>query len=90
LTKIILKIFSSYAFPGDVKTADADVQAVIKYPTPNGLTEESIFSLCTDVVVNSSVAKKCGRFFDRDIMNAIEMCVLGEYRGPDQCDQTIE
>ena len=57
---------------------DADVSAAAEYPTLSGLTEESVFGLCTEVVVNSSVAKKCGRFFDRDIMHAIDMCVLGE------------
>lgn len=59
-------------------TSEDDVEVIIDYPTLSGLTEESIFELCTDVVVNSSVAKRCGKYFDRDIMHAIDMCVVGE------------
>jgi hypothetical protein len=77
-----LYIFSSsYLFIGDITPFDYDVQdveGVLEYPTVSGLTEEFVFRLCTDVLVNSTVAKKCGRFFDRDIMHAIDMCVVGK------------
>ena len=57
---------------------DQDVEGVLEYPTMSGLTEERVFQHCTDVLVNSTLAKKCGRFFDRDIMHAIDMCVVGK------------
>ena len=66
-------------FIGDISLDhDQDVEGVLEYPTVSGMTEENVFRLCTDVLVNSSVAKKCGRFFDRDIMHAIDMCVVGK------------
>ena len=40
---------------------------------------DDIVAFCTDFIVNSSVAKECGRFFDRDIMVALDICINGNY-----------
>ena len=48
----------------------------IRYPTSNGLTEDDVFNWCTRILVNSTIAKECGGYFDRDIMLSLDICVL--------------
>lgn len=42
------------------------------------MTSEDIFDLCTDTLVNSTVAKVCGRFFTGDIMKVMDICIAGK------------
>ena len=42
------------------------------------MKRDQIYKLCTNTVVNSSIAVSCGPFYDQDIMNAIEICFNGE------------
>ena len=44
------------------------------------MTSEDIFDLCTDTLVNSTVAKVCGRFFTGDIMKVMDICTAGELK----------
>jgi len=41
------------------------------------MSEEKVFQICSDMIVNSTIAKACGRLFDRDIMQAVDICVMG-------------
>jgi hypothetical protein len=61
---------SSYNFDGDIAADDADGEGAMEYPTPNGLTEASIFRVCTDVLVNSTVAR--WQAYDRCIHNYVQ------------------
>jgi hypothetical protein len=36
-----------------------------------------IFDICTEALINSSIAIACGPFFDRDIMHAMDICIQG-------------
>lgn len=68
-----------YTFDGDlVDNGQHEMERYLTYPTPSGLSEEEVFQICTDAIVNSSIAKACGRFFDRDIMQAVDICVMGK------------
>ena len=79
MNKIQYFIISSSIFEGDVVDRGPDaMERYLTYPTPSGLSEEEVFQICSDVVVNSSIAKACGRFFDRDIMQAVDICVMGK------------
>lgn len=42
------------------------------------ISRKGAYEFCTDFVVNSSVAVECGKYFDRNIMNAIDICMRGE------------
>ena len=42
------------------------------------MNRDQIYKLCTNTVVNSSIAVSCGPYYDQDIMNAIEICFNGE------------
>ena len=48
------------------------------FPTPElALTRDQVFTRCTDVVINSTIAIECGPYFDSDIMVALNMCMEG-------------
>ena len=36
---------------------------------------KTVFDACTQALINSTIAIACGPYFDRDIMNAIEICM---------------
>ena len=42
-------------------------------------TKDDIFDHCSNVLVNSSIAKACGPFLDRDIMYTVDICVSGTF-----------
>ena len=42
------------------------------------MNRDQIYKICTNSVVNSSIAVSCGPYYDQDIMNAIEICFNGE------------
>ena len=44
-----------------------------------GLTKEDIFNLCSNVLINSSIAIACGPFLDRDIMHSMDICISGKF-----------
>ena len=42
-----------------------------------GLSQEDIFQLCSNMLINSSIAIACGPFLDRDIMHSMDICISG-------------
>ena len=44
-----------------------------------GFTKEDIFQLCSNVLINSSIAIACGPFLDRDIMHSMDICISGKF-----------
>ena len=60
-----------------------NIQAKInKFKENDGAWKEmdtdQIYKLCTNTVVNSSIAISCGPYYDQDIMNAIDICFNGK------------
>ena len=61
-----------------------------------GLSKEDIFQLCSNMLINSSIAIACGPFLDRDIMHSMDICISGifyvynflMYQGPSINDVT--
>ena len=47
------------------------------YPTPAGLTAAGVAALCSNTVLNSSVATQCGPYIQEDLSIALDICVLG-------------
>jgi len=69
---------NSYSFDEDQYDPSLDsIERFLTYPTPSGMSEEKVFQICSDMIVNSTIAKACGRLFDRDIMQAVDICVMG-------------
>ena len=55
-----------------------DSPVMATYPTNlSGLTKDQAFKLCTDIIINSSVAAECGPYFDSNIMIALNICMQG-------------
>ena len=44
----------------------------------NGMRYDDIYKLCTNTIVNSSIAVNCGPYYDQDIMDAIKICYDGK------------
>ena len=45
-------------------------------PSPSGLTEDAVFQLCSNTLLNSTLAKVCGPHLEVDIRQALEICTL--------------
>ena len=67
----------SYMFPGDLVSPYYSDPIKVQYPTLSGLTEEEVYTICTGVILNSTIAQVCGPYFQQDITSALEFCVLG-------------
>ena len=63
--------FSGDSNPGPLATGPPS------YPTPAGLTAAGVASLCSNTVLNSSVATQCGLYIQGDLAIALDICVLG-------------
>ncbi len=44
----------------------------------NHYDARSAFDACASALVNSTVAVECGRFYDRDIMLPLDVCIKGQ------------
>ena len=69
----------SYMFPGDLVSPYYSEPVRIQYPTLSGLTEEEVYTICTGAILNSTIARVCGPYFEEDITSALEFCVLGKH-----------
>ena len=50
---------------------------ILQYPTPSGLTEDSVYQLCSSTLLNSSLAVACGPYFrSTHISQALDICTL--------------
>ena len=68
----------SYLFPGDLVNPYYSEPIMLGYPTTSGLTEEEVYTLCTNAILNSTIARVCGPYFEQDITSALDFCVLGK------------
>ena len=68
----------AYIFPGDLVSPYYSEPIKVRYPTVSGLTEEEVYTICTGAILNSTIARVCGPYFEEDITSALEFCVLGK------------
>ena len=67
---------SVYSFSGDSNPGPL-AAGPPSYPTPAGLTAAGVAALCSNTVLNSSVATQCGPYIQGDLSIALDICVLG-------------
>ena len=67
---------SGYSFSGDSNPGPL-AAGPPSYPTPAGLTAAGVAALCSNTVLNSSVATQCGPYIQEDLSIALDICVLG-------------
>ena len=67
---------------GDLVRLDTPAAAhlsdkIISQARESGLTQDKVLTLCSNTVLNSSLAKQCEKYFYEDISAALDICVLG-------------